>query len=219
MIPPQPQSQPQPQQPHPNQSRISRQAGSDLVRLSDLDRSEAVARLSYALGEGRLDSDEFNRRCEDVGEATTHRDLVPLFHDLPDHQPQHPGELEQTFTRSEIERARANGKNTRLGIFSLGSLASFAAAVGFSTATGTAAWALLLLIIPALFTVLYIMKAGPDSWYAPSPRQLERQQLKELQTARRMEEERRKAERSVQRDQLTGDAMSIAQRTLDRFTK
>lgn len=219
MIPPQPQSQPQPQQPHPNQSRISRQAGSDLVRLSDLDRSEAVARLSYALGEGRLDSDEFNRRCEEVGEATTHRDLVPLFHDLPDHQPQHPGELEQTFTRSEIERARANGKNTRFGVFSLGSLASFAAAVGISTATGTAAWALLLLIIPALFTVLYIMKAGPDSWYAPSPRQLERQQLKELQTARRMEEERRKAERSEQRDQLTGGAMDLAQRTLDRFTK
>lgn len=219
MIPPQPQSQPQPQQPHPNQSRISRQAGSDLVRLSDLDRSEAVARLSYALGEGRLDSDEFNRRCEEVDGATTHRDLVPLFLDLPDHQPQVPGALEQTFTRGEIERARANGKNTRLGIFSLGSLASFAAAVGISTATGTAAWALLLLIIPALFTVLYIMKAGPDSWYAPSPRQLERQQLKELQTARRMEEERRKAERSVQRDQLTGDAMSIAQRTLDRFSK
>ena len=39
-------------------------SGGDLVRLSDLDRSDAVARLSYALGEGRLDSDEFNRRCE-----------------------------------------------------------------------------------------------------------------------------------------------------------
>lgn len=210
----------QPQQPsHPAPPRQRNSGNGDLVRLSDLDRSEAVARLSYALGEGRLDSDEFNRRCEEVGEATTHGDLVPLFHDLPDHQPQHPGELEQTFTRSEIERARANGKNTRFGIFSLGSLASFAAAVGLSTTTGAAAWALLLLIIPALFTVLYIMKAGPDSWYAPSPRQLERQQLKELQTARRMEEERRKAERGVQRDQLTGDAMSIAQRTLNRFNK
>ncbi len=213
VIPPSPQPQ-QPSQPHQ-----PHRPSSDLVRLSDLDRSEAVARLSYALGEGRLDSDEFNRRCEEVGEATTHRDLVPLFYDLPDHQPQHPGELEQTFTRSEIERARANGKNTRFGIFSLGSLASFAAAVGLSTTTGAAAWALLLLIIPVLFTVLYIMKAGPDSWYAPSPRQLERQQLKELQTARRMEEERRKAERGVQRDQLTGDAMDFAQRTLDRFTK
>lgn len=216
VIPP----QSQPQQPHqPHQPHGHPQTGSGLVRLSDLDRSEAVARLSYALGEGRLDSEEFNRRCEEVGEATTHGDLVPLFHDLPDHQPQRPGEIEQTFTRSEIERARANGKNTRLGIFSLGSLASFAATVGLSTATGTATWALLLLIIPALFTVLYIMKAGPDSWYAPSPRQLERQQLKELQTARRMEEERRRAERSVQRDQLTGDAMSIAQRTLNRFNK
>lgn len=209
-----PKSQPQ-SQPNPGSAQPSR----DVVRLSDLDRSEAVARLSYALGEGRLDSDEFNRRCEQVGEATTNRDLVPLFRDLPEHQPQQPGTMEQVFTRSEIEKARANGKNTRFGIFTLGSLASIAASVGISTATGTAAWALLLLIIPALFTVLYIMKAGPDSWYAPSPRQLERQQLKELQTARRMEEERRKAERSVQRDQLTGDAMSIAQRTLDRFTK
>ncbi|MDN8595180.1 MULTISPECIES: DUF1707 domain-containing protein [unclassified Corynebacterium] len=209
----------QPQPHRPQQSMRPQQPGSDLVRLSDLDRSEAVARLSYALGEGRLDSDEFNRRCEDVGAATTHRDLVPLFRDLPEHQPQHPGEVEQTFTRSEIERARANGKNTRLGIFSLGSLASFAGAVGLSTATGSGLWTLLLLIIPALFTVLYIMKAGPDSWYAPSPRQLDRQRFRELQQANRMELERRKVERTMQREQLTGNAMDLAQRTLNRFTK
>ena len=183
-----------------------------------MDRSDAVARLSYALGEGRLDSDEFNRRCEQVGEATTRRDLVPLFHDLPEHQQRH-GESEQVFTRSEIQRARANGRNTRFGIFSLGSLASIAGAIGLSVATGTALWTLLILMIPTLFTVLYILKAGPDSWYAPSPRQLERQRFRELQTARRLEEERRKAERVMQRDQLTGEAMDFAQRALDRFTK
>ena len=204
--------------PQPPQYPYS-QYGQDLVRLSDLDRSEAIARLSYALGEGRLNSDEFNRRCDQVGTASTHRDLMPLFHDLPDQQPTRPGEVEQTFTLSEIERARANGKNTRLGIFSLGSLVSIAGTVGLTTVTGVSAWGLLLLIIPALFTVLYIMKVGPDSWYAPSPRQLERQQLKELQMARRMEGERRKAERDVIRDQLTGDAMSFAQRTLNRFNK
>lgn len=98
-------------------------------------------------------------------------------------------------------------------------LRPIAGTVGLTTVTGVSAWALLLLIIPALFTVLYIMKVGPDSWYAPSPRQLERQQLKELQMARRMEGERRKAERDVIRDQLTGDAMSFAQRTLNRFNK
>lgn len=199
-----------------NQSGPQR-SGGDLVRLSDVDRSDAVARLSYALGEGRLDSDEFNRRCEQVEVATTRRDLVPLFLDLPEQQ--HQEVAEQTFTRSEIERARANGKNTRLGIFFLGSMASFAGAVGLATATGTGTWTLLLLIIPALFTLLYIMKAGPDSWYAPSPRQLERQRFRELQTARKMEEERRKAERNVQRDQLTGDAMDFAQRALNRFNK
>ncbi|MCT1683998.1 DUF1707 domain-containing protein [Corynebacterium appendicis] len=193
------------------------QSGGDLVRLSDVDRSDAVARLSYALGEGRLDSDEFNRRCEQVEAATTRRDLVPLFRDLPEQQRQEIAE--QTFTRSEIERARANGKNARLGIFLLGSMASFAGAVGLAAATGAATWTMLLLIIPALFTILYIMKAGPDSWYAPSPRQLERQRFRELQTARKMEEERRKAERNVQRDQLTGDAMDFAQRALNRFNK
>ncbi|MGV0433094.1 DUF1707 SHOCT-like domain-containing protein [Corynebacterium sp. 20_84] len=203
----------------PQHPTTPQQRGNDLVRLSDVDRSEAVARLSYALGEGRLDADEFNRRCEEVGAATTHRDLVPLFRDLPEHQPHQPGDSEQVFTRSEIERARANGKNTRLGIFLLGSLASFAGAVGLSTATGTGAWALLLLIIPTLFTLLYIMKAGPDSWYAPSPRQLDRQRFRELQQANRLELERRKVERTLQRDQLTGDAMNLAQRALNRFTK
>lgn len=200
------------QPPHNPQKRSS-----DLVRLSDLDRSDAVARLSYALGEGRLDSDEFNRRCEQVEQATTRQDLVPLFSDLPEHQRQEVAE--QTFTRSEIERARANGKNTRLGIFLLGSLASFAGTVGLSTATGAGAWALLLLIIPTLFTLLYIMKAGPDSWYAPSPRQLDRQRFRELQQVNRLELERRKVERTLQRDQLTGDAMNLAQRALNRFTK
>ena len=204
-----------PYSPH-NQSG-PQQSGGDLVRLSDVDRSDAVARLSYALGEGRLDSDEFNRRCEQGEAATTRRDLVPLFRDLPEQQRQEIAE--QTFTRSEIERARANGKNARLGIFLLGSMASFAGAVGLAAATGAATWTMLLLIIPALFTILYIMKAGPDSWYAPSPRQLERQRFRELQTARKMEEERRKAERNVQRDQLTGDAMDFAQRALNRFNK
>lgn len=206
------------QPPHsPRNQSGPQQSGGELVRLSDVDRSDAVARLSYALGEGRLDSDEFNRRCEQVEAATTRRDLVPLFRDLPEQQRQEIAE--QTFTRSEIERARANGKNTRLGIFLLGSMASFAGAVGLAAATGAATWIMLLLIIPALFTILYIMKAGPDSWYAPSPRQLERQRFRELQTARKMEEERRKAERNVQRDQLTGDAMDFAQRALNRFNK
>lgn len=194
----------------------SQHSRGELVRLSDLDRSDAVARLSYALGEGRLDSDEFNRRCEQVEEATTRRDLLPLFRDLPDQRQEI---AVQTFTRSEVDRARANGKNTRLGIFFLGSMASVAGAVGLTAVTGTSTWMLLLLIIPTLFTLLYIMKAGPDSWYAPSPRQLERQRFRELRTARRMEEERRKAERNEQRDQLTGDAMDFAQRALRRFNK
>lgn len=208
-------------QPNPNPAQPG--PHSDL-RLSDVERADALAQLSFAYGEGRLDVDEYDRRCDEVAKAATHRELTPLFHDLPATQAmlpiQNPGELEPVYSRQDIEKARANGKNTRLGIFGLGSVASIGASIALTSMTGSAAWiALPFLIIPTLVILLYIMKVGPDSWYAPTPRQIERQKIRELRTAQRIEAEYRRAQRIEQRDQLTGDAMSIAQRTLDRFNK
>ena len=52
---------------------------------------------------------------------------------------------------------------------------------------------------------------------APIPRQIERERLREIQAERRVEEERRKALRAAKRDELTGSAMDLAKKTLDRY--
>lgn len=195
----------------------------DHLRLSDADRADALTRLSLAYGEGRLDIDEYDDRCEKVAKAATFKDLRPLFGDLPsissvgaEVAPTSSREVE-VYTRGELEKARASGKNMRLGLFGLGSLASMAVGITLAS-TVSDGWLMLpVFIIPTLFILLYIMKIGPDDWYAPSPQQLERQRLRELRAAQRIEAQQRRALRAEQRDQLTGDAMSIAQRAIERF--
>ena len=53
------------------------------VRIADADRDAVVARLSYAMGEGRLDVDEFEERSRAAYAAKVASDLVPLTADLP----------------------------------------------------------------------------------------------------------------------------------------
>nr|VDG64228.1 Domain of uncharacterised function (DUF1707) [Streptococcus thermophilus] len=196
-------------------------------RLSDAERADALAQLTFAYGEGRLDPDEYDRRCDAATQAATHRDLEPLFRDLPAQQPSHqvqpyqpaPGQEVEVYTRHELATARKNGQHIRLGIFGLGSILSFGGGIVLAE-TVAASWAALpVFIIPTLFILLYIMKVGPDSWYTPSPAQLERKRLKDMRTARLLEEERRKALRAAQRDQLTGDAMGFAQDAINRFKR
>lgn len=207
--------------------------------MSDAERADALARLSFAYGEGRLDLKEYERRCADVECAATHSDLEPLFNDLPaqglhTHHPVAPNVASnplaptvpasgstavEMYTRGEIASARKNGQNMRLGLLGLGSVLSFGAGILLAE-TVAGAWGVLpVIVIPVLFILLYVMKVGPDDWYTPSPEQLRRQQLKEIQAARRLEEEQRKALRAAQRDQITGDAMDFAMRQLGRFNK
>jgi hypothetical protein len=53
------------------------------LRASDADRADAVARLHRALGEGRLDPDEFAQRADAASEAVTTAELAALLADLP----------------------------------------------------------------------------------------------------------------------------------------
>ncbi|MGY1602498.1 DUF1707 domain-containing protein [Geodermatophilus sp. SYSU D00815] len=53
------------------------------LRASDADRQAAVDRLQAALGEGRLDVDEFGERAAAAYAAVTVADLAPLVADLP----------------------------------------------------------------------------------------------------------------------------------------
>jgi hypothetical protein len=53
------------------------------VRVSDADREAVIVRLEKALGEGRIDLDEFGQRAEDAYAAVTTADLDALVADLP----------------------------------------------------------------------------------------------------------------------------------------
>jgi hypothetical protein len=53
------------------------------TRAGDSDRAATAARLASALGEGRIDLAEFDRRTTEAAAATTVGELVPLTADLP----------------------------------------------------------------------------------------------------------------------------------------
>lgn len=53
------------------------------MRVSDAERQEVVDRLSTALGEGRLDLEEYDDRVQSAYQAKTYRELTPLTADLP----------------------------------------------------------------------------------------------------------------------------------------
>lgn len=195
-------------------------------RLSDSERNDAVGALSAALAEGRLTMDEFDKRCRGVAAAQLRADLEPLFRDIPQ-SPASPAVYEaapsgEVYTAREIALSRKDGQKTRAGLFWLGSIGTVAGALAIpDPAIGVS----VLLLIPALFVLLYVLKVGPDSWYTPSLRQLERkrrelvriQQL-EIAAANAHEEARRRAARKQQMSQLTDDALDAAHRTVKRFT-
>ncbi|MQA32136.1 DUF1707 SHOCT-like domain-containing protein [Modestobacter roseus] len=54
-----------------------------VVRASDADREAVVTRLQTAVGEGRLDLDEFTQRVDAAYAATTTAELEALLGDLP----------------------------------------------------------------------------------------------------------------------------------------
>lgn len=184
-----------------------------------------MSALSLALGEGRLTMAEFDERCTAITAANFRTDLDAVFCDLPQ-TPQQVVAPVQQYSAQDIELARRNGKRTRLGIFGLSTIASVAGVIFFDTFHADLFSGLSLLIIPTVFILLYVMKIGPDAWYAPSIRELERnkrqlvrmQQL-ELEASRAHEIAAQKAQRKQQLNQLTGEALNIAQQTVSRFNK
>lgn len=206
-------------------------------RISDAERMEAMDTLGRALGEGRLTMEEFDQRCLQVAEAQTHADLQPILGDLPPatHQPpERPGTALQPqvpneavlYSQAEIMRARRSGKRMRAGTFWLGTIGAMGLVVLAESLGASVLSGLAVLLIPTLFILLYVMKIGPDSWYTPSLRQLElqrRQDLKarqlEIESAKAHQQALMKAQRKDQFNQLTNDALDVAQQTVQRFKK
>lgn len=197
----------------------------DHIRLSDAERADAMSALGHALGEGRLTLAEYDERCRDVAAAQLRSELEPLFADIPQRpggaapQPQqHNSPSEMTvYTAREIVETRREGRKMRAGVFWLGTISSFIA-MGISFEHGLdALGAIFLGLIPTLFVLLYVMKVGPDDWYTPTVRQLEKHRRQALRAQQLELETQRKLERQEQLSQLTGDAIGLAQNTVNRF--
>lgn len=200
------------------------------VRISDEDRNGAIAALGRAFAEGRLTMDEYEDRIESITQAQTHGKVAQVFTDLPrmdgsstviDNSPR--------YTQQEVEAAYRSSKRTRLGIMALTTVGTLAA-IPILTVASSWMWAMLFFVIPTVFILLYIMKIGPKSWYQPSPRQIERQRLRQIQASqalytaeKKANDEARQAELRAQRQQLaselTNEAMGFAKRSIDKFKK
>ncbi|WKD58255.1 hypothetical protein CAPI_08640 [Corynebacterium capitovis DSM 44611] len=176
--------------------------------------------------------DEFDQRCSRIAAAQFHSDLAEVFADLPQN-PTGVGAVPApstgnvaVYTAPEIAAARRSGQHIRAGVFWLGSIGAVGATSLLTAVSGSGAPALLLLLIPTLFILLYVMKVGPNSWYAPSLRQLERHR-RQLVKAKQLEIEAANAQQAallrVQRqhqlEQLKSDALDVAQQTMSRFRK
>lgn len=200
-------------------------------RIGDQERMDAMDILGHALGEGRLDMAEFDNRCQAVAEAQTQQDLQPILGDLPtgrgggvvDKQVSDDAVL---YSQAEIMQARRSGRRTRAGVFWLGTIGSIGLVGLFEAVNANVMSGLSLLIIPTLFILLYVMKVGPDSWYTPSLRQLEqqrRQEIKrrqlEIEAAQVHQQALMRAQRKDQINQMTNDALNIAQDTVNRFRR
>ena len=200
-------------------------------RIGDQERMDAMDILGRALGEGRLDMGEFDNRCQAVAEAQTQQDLQPILGDLPtgrgggvvDKQMPDNAIL---YSQAEIMQARRSGRRTRAGVFWLGTIGTIGLVSIFGAAGSPALSGLSILLIPTLFILLYVMKVGPDSWYTPSLRQLEqqrRQEIKrrqlEIEAAQVHQQALMRAQRKDQINQMTNDALNIAQDTVNRFRR
>jgi len=195
------------------------------MRLSDAERNAAMSTLGRAFGEGRLSVDEYDERCQAITRAEFRRDLDPLFVDIPQYHGQSQ-EVDKLYSAQEIEAAYREGRKMRLGILGLSTVGVTIGTVLVATPAAAVLW----LLIPALWILLYVMKVGPKSWYVPSAAAVNRQRIKELRTTERLraaelrvaEQDKLaalRAERRAQTAELTNNAMNFVNKALERGKK
>ncbi|MGD7001596.1 DUF1707 SHOCT-like domain-containing protein [Corynebacterium halotolerans] len=192
------------------------QYGNQHVRLSDAERDAAMSQLGQAMAEGRLSIEEYDSRCRRIAAAQVRSDLDGLFSDLPVNFAAQPGrEIEQVYGASEIEAAHRAGARPKAGVLGLTTVAAIAGTAIAAPAIGGLA-TLFLLLIPVVFILLYVMKLGPATWYAPSKWQLERNRLRELRSAERIRAAELRVQRKERQHELTSEAMNMAKNFLGK---
>lgn len=196
------------------------------MRLSDAERSAAMSTLGRAFAEGRLTIDQYDERCQKIAEAEFHRDLDPLFSDIPRFGGQPTGQVDKLYSAQEIEAAYREGRNIRVGLLGLTTIGGVVGAAVAASALSVVFMAL----IPTMWVLLYIMKVGPKSWYVPSARAVDKQRLRELRTTEQLRAvelrlqnqeqlEALRAERRAQTAELTNKAMGFVNKALERGKK
>lgn len=181
------------------------------IRISDVDRSDAISALGEHFADGRLTMTEYEERVQQATAAVSEGELEKIFSDLPKLEASR--ELVPYYSAREIDRMYRSGRNMRLGLLLSTVIGSSALAMLVNSVWANSA--ILLLLIPLVFVLLYVMKVGPQSWYEPSPEQLERQRFRELKMQQRAQQAQWKFERKQRTHQLTSSAMKFAQKRLN----
>lgn len=200
------------------------------VRMSDEERSSAIAALGIAFSEGRLDVTEYDARCRAVAESRFLDEIEPLFDDLPEglrtqgtaanilavrDNPKLP-ERRQVFSIAEIEEARRSGQHTRLGILGLTSVGSISAGTVLTVGFGAPVFFNLMWVIPVVWLLLYVMKVGPESWYTPSPQQLNQMRLRRLRTEDRLRRAQLRADRRAKGEDIASAVLDFGRDLVGR---
>lgn len=181
------------------------------IRISDVDRSDAISALGEHFADGRLTMSEYEERVQQATTSRSERELAQLFTDLPPLEASR--ELVPYYSAHEVDRQYRSVRNVRLGLLLSTVIGSSALAMLFNGVWANSA--ILLLLIPLVFVLLYVMKVGPRAWYEPSPEQLERQRFRELKMQQRAQQAQWKFERKQRTHQLTSSAMKFAQKRLN----
>ncbi|GAB3947377.1 DUF1707 SHOCT-like domain-containing protein [Corynebacterium tapiri] len=196
------------------------------LRLSDNDRANAMNTLGRAFADGRLSMTEYDERCQQIGAAQYRADLDPLFADIPFVTPQPANNEVAVYTRGQVEKAYRSSRNVRAGILGVATMVWIPVSAGL--ANFHEFFSLSIFLLPALWFVLYVLKPGPQEWYAPKPAKVERERMREIRMASAAYHAELQAQHTtelmqkrMQRKQLASelqmDAMQFARKSFDRF--
>jgi hypothetical protein len=152
------------------------EAGEAYIRISNVERDEAVSTLGMHLSTGRLELSEFEERCGLAAAARTRGELEALFSDLPAPHPDlssatPPGQLMQRAGQL-VRNPRGKGKSA--GLEPTRASAALEAVAGVSFVLGIPGAILLTIFLGAWWVfipvVVLVVIAGAASDAAKRPR-------------------------------------------------
>lgn len=200
-----------------------RGTGDDHVRIGDADRERAISLLGVHFADGRLSVTEYDGRCRAVAGALTQGEIDGQFRDLPvlPGQSGLPGVRGNgtgtgagmtVYSAAEIAEQHRRGANPRAGVMAVTGIAGVAVAALLDNAAAV----IPLAVVAVVAVLLYVVKAGPASWYVPSPEALERARVRKMRQAQQLELEERKAQRRLKQAQIQTDALDLAHRAMGK---